>query len=147
MPRPAFELADIFRQSNFARMNPLPRQQLRTMNAITACRTPALGSHVDECGQCGHTRISYNSCRNRHCPKCQSLARAKGLEARKAELLPVEYFHVVFTLPEEIARLAFYSPKAVFDILSVLLRKPCSPSPAIPVTSAPRSASSTFSTP
>jgi hypothetical protein len=117
MPRPAFEMADIFRQSDFARKNPLPRQQRRTMNAITACRTPALGSHVDECGHCGHTRISYNSCRNRHCPKCQSLARAKWLEARKAELLPVEYFHVVFTLPEEIARLAFYNPKAVFDIL------------------------------
>jgi hypothetical protein len=117
MPRPAIELADIFRQSGFARKHPLPRQQRRTMNAITACRTPALGSHVDECGQCGHTRISYNSCRNRHCPKCQSLARAKWLEARKAELLPVEYFHVVFTLPEEIARLAFYNRKTLFDIL------------------------------
>jgi len=82
-----------------------------------ACRTPALGSHVDECGQCGQTRISYNSCRNRHCPKCQSLARAQWLEARRAELLPAEYFHVVFTLPEQIARLAFYNRKAVYDIL------------------------------
>jgi Putative transposase/Transposase zinc-binding domain len=117
MPRPSFELADIFRQSDFARKHLLPRQQRRTMGAITACRTPALGSHVDECGQCGHTRISYNSCRNRHCPKCQSLARAKWLDARKAELLPVGYFHVVFTLPEEIARIAFYNPKTVFDIL------------------------------
>jgi hypothetical protein len=117
MPKPAFELADIFRQSDFARKHTLPRQQRRTVNAITACRTAALGSHVDECSQCPYTRVSYNSCRNRHCPKCQSLARAKWLEARKAELLPVEYFHVVFTLPEEIARLAFYNRKTVYDIL------------------------------
>src|SRR5437588_1600357 len=117
MPRPNFELADIFRQSGFARKYPLPRQQRRTLDAITACRTAALGSHVDECGQCGHTRISYNSCRNRHCPKCQSLNRAQWLQARKAELLPVEYFHVVFTLPEEIARLAFYNQKVAYDIL------------------------------
>jgi hypothetical protein len=117
MPRPVLELADIFRQSAFARKHPLPRQQSRTIDAIMACRTAALGSHVDECGQCGHTHISYNSCRNRHCPKCQSLNRAQWLAARKTELLPVEYFHVVFTLPEEIARLAFYNQKVAYDIL------------------------------
>jgi hypothetical protein len=117
MSRPALELADIFRQSDFARRHPLPRQQSRAIDAITACRTAALGSHVDECGQCGHIRISYNSCRNRHCPKCQSLARAQWLDARKAELLPVEYFHVVFTLPEPLARIAFYNQKTVYDIL------------------------------
>jgi hypothetical protein len=117
MPRPALELADIIRRSGFARKHPLPRQHRRVMDAIAACRTAALGSHVDECGQCGHVQISYNSCRNRHCPKCQSLARAQWLEARKAELLPAEYFHVVFTLPEPIAQLAFYNPKAIYGIL------------------------------
>jgi hypothetical protein len=117
MLRPALELADIFRHSEYARKHPLPRQQARVVDAITACRTAALGSHVDECGQCGHIRISYNSCRNRHCPKCQSLARAQWLQARQAELLPVEYFHVVFTLPEQIARIAFYNRKTVFEML------------------------------
>src|ERR1022692_4328846 len=117
MPRPTLELADIFRHSTFAQKHPLPRQHRRTIDAITACRTAVLGYHADECGQCGEVRISYNSCRNRHCPKCQSLARAQWLEARKAELLPVEYFHVVFTMPEEVARLAFYNRKTVYDIL------------------------------
>ncbi len=117
MPRPSLELADIFRNSLFARQQPLARQQRRTLEAITACRTAVLGQHLDECGQCGEVRISYNSCRNRHCPKCQSLARAEWLEARKAELLPVEYFHVVFTVPEEIAQLAFYNQKVIYDIL------------------------------
>ena len=117
MPQPVLELADILRNSSFARTHALSRQQSRVFDAIAACRTAALGQHLDECGQCGHIRISYNSCRNRHCPKCQSLARAEWLAARKTELLPVEYFHVVFTLPEEIARIAFYNPKTVFDIL------------------------------
>jgi hypothetical protein len=117
MPRPTLELADIFRHSKFAQTHPLPRQHRRTIDAITACRTAALGYHADECGQCGEVRISYNSCRNRHCPKCQSLARAQWLEARKAELLPVPYFHVVFTVPEQIAQLAFYNQKVVYDIL------------------------------
>jgi hypothetical protein len=117
MPRPSLELADIFRNSPFARQQPLARQQRRTLEAITACRTAVLGHHLDECGQCGEVRISYNSCRNRHCPKCQSLARAEWLEARKAELLPVEYFHVVFTVPEQIAQLAFYNQKVIYDIL------------------------------
>ena len=92
-------------------------EQERAIDAIVNCRTAALGGHIEECDQCPYTRISYNSCRNRHCLKCQSLARAKWVEARKAELLPVEYFHVVFTVPEQIARIAFHNRKAVYDIL------------------------------
>ena len=76
-----------------------------------------MGGHLEQCDQCLYTGISYNSCRNRHCPKCQSLARAKWVEARRAELLPVEYFHVVFTLPEQLARIAFHNRKVVYDIL------------------------------
>ena len=119
MSRPAFELADIFRQHGpaYRRRHRLPRQHLRVMRAIEVCRTAALGGHVEECGQCRQQRISYNSCRNRHCPKCQSLARAQWLEVRKAELLPVEYFHVVFTIPEQAAAIAYYNKKQVYDIL------------------------------
>lgn len=87
------------------------------IDAVVNCRTAALGGHVEECSQCAFTRISYNSCRNRHCPKCQSLARAKWVAAREAELLPVEYFHVVFTIPEQLARIAYYNRKVVYDIL------------------------------
>jgi Transposase zinc-binding domain/Putative transposase len=117
MPRPVLELADILRRSTFAQKHSLSKQQNRVIDAISACRTAVLGTHVDECSQCGHIRISYNSCRNRHCPKCQSLARAEWLEARKAELLPVEYFHVVFTLPEQIARVGFYNQETIYNIL------------------------------
>ena len=87
------------------------------MRAIEVCRTAALGGHVEQCGQCDYTRICYNSCRNRHCPKCQHAERAQWLHLRQAELLPVEYFHVVFTLPEEIARIAFYNGEAAANIL------------------------------
>ena len=87
------------------------------MRAIEVCRTAVLGGHVETCSQCAHTRISYNSCRNRHCPKCQNKERAKWLESRKGELLPVEYFHVVFTIPEELARIAFYNQEVVYGIL------------------------------
>ncbi len=87
------------------------------MRAIEVCRTAALGGHVEKCGQCDFTRIAYNSCRNRHCPKCQNRDRAEWLEARKAELLPVEYFHVVLTVPEEIARIAFQNKETVYSIL------------------------------
>src|SRR5665213_573063 len=87
------------------------------MRAIEVCRTSVLGGHTEKCGQCDFTRISYNSCRNRHCPKCQNTERAKWLESRQGELLPVEYFHVVFTLPEEIARIAFYNKEVVYGIL------------------------------
>lgn len=119
MPRPALELADIVRHcgKSYRQAHALSRQQLRVLRAIEVCRTPALGGHVEQCGHCSHTRIAYNSCRNRHCPKCQNRERAKWLEKRKAELLPVEYFHVVFTVPEQIARIAFYNQAAVYKIL------------------------------
>jgi len=117
--RPPLEVAGIFRHYGeaYRASRRLPRQQLRVMRAIETCRTAALGGHVEQCGHCSHIRVSYNSCRNRHCPKCQSLARARWLERRKAELLPVDYFHVVFTLPEPIAAIAFQNQKVVYDIL------------------------------
>jgi len=87
------------------------------MAAIEACRTPALGGHVEHCADCGFVRHAYNSCRDRHCPKCQGLARADWLEARQAELLPVPYFHVVFTVPAPVADLAFHNKAAVYAIL------------------------------
>lgn len=87
------------------------------MRAIEVCRTAVLGGHVEACSQCNFTRISYNSCRNRHCPKCQNTERAQWLERRKAELLPVEYFHVVFTIPEQLAPIAFHNKEAVYGIL------------------------------
>jgi hypothetical protein len=112
-------MADIFQQHGAAyrQAHPLPLRQLRAMRAIEVCRTAALGGHVEECGHCAYTRHAYNSCRNRHCPKCQNTERARWLEDRKAELLPVEYFHVVFTLPEEVARIAYYNPREVYGML------------------------------
>ena len=119
MPRPTVEVADIFRVHGAAYRDThsLPLEQLRVMRAIEVCRTAALGGHVEQCGHCDYTRISYNSCRNRHCPKCQNTERAKWLESRRAELLPVEYFHVVFTVPDQIAKIAFYNKEAVYNIL------------------------------
>jgi hypothetical protein len=118
--RPAFELAGIFRRYGdaYRETHELPLQQKRAMRAIEVCRTAAWGGHVEKCGQCDLTRIAYNSCRNRHCPKCQNSERADRLENRKAELLPVEYFHVVFTIPEAMARIAFYNKEVVCSILS-----------------------------
>ena len=95
----------------------LGRVERRVMSAIVACRTAALGGHVEACDDCGVARIAYNSCRNRHCPKCQGAARAQWLAARQAELLPVPYFHVVFTLPAPIAAIAFQNKAAVYAIL------------------------------
>lgn len=119
MQRPAIELADIVRQHGAAyrTAHTLPVHQSRLLDAIQNCRTAQLGGHVEQCDHCDHIRISYNSCRNRHCPKCGSLARAQWLQQRQAELLPVEYFHVVFTVPEPLARLAFHNQKTVYDIL------------------------------
>lgn len=91
--------------------------QRRVMNAIQVCRTAALGGHVEKCDHCGHQRIWYNSCRNRHCGKCQSLTRARWIEDRQSELLPTSYFHVVFTLPEQIAAIAFHNKRVVYGIL------------------------------
>jgi hypothetical protein len=119
--RPALEVADVFRRYGEAyrqeHAGSLSRDQLRVMTAIERCRTAALGGHVEECDQCQHQRIAYNSCRNRHCPKCQSLARAEWIEDRKAELLNTQYFHVVFTVPEEIAAIGYQNKEAVYDIL------------------------------
>ena len=87
------------------------------MSAIEHCRTAALGGHVERCRDCGHSRISYNSCRNRHCPKCQGAAAKDWLAARQADLLPVDYFHVIFTLPAEIAPIAYQNQAVVYDLL------------------------------
>jgi hypothetical protein len=115
------EVADIFRQLGPAyrqdHADSLSRGQRRVMRDIERCRTAELGGHVEQCDACGHQRISFNSCRDRHCPKCQSLTRAQWLEDRQAELLPVEYFHVVFTVPQEIAAIAYQNKAVVYDIL------------------------------
>src|SRR6516162_10257132 len=116
---PALEVADVFRRHGEAfrqvHAGHLGGVERRVMGAITACRTAALGGHVEQCNDCG--AIAYNSCRNRHCPKCQGLARAQWLAARQAELLPVPYFHVVFTLPPEAAAIAFQNKAVVYAIL------------------------------
>jgi len=119
MSRPLLEVADIFRQhgADFRRTQALSPEQRRVMWAIEVCRTSELGGHLDQCDACGYQRVSYNSCRNRHCPKCQSLARARWLEARLADLLPVPYFHVVFTLPEQLAALALQNQRVVYNLL------------------------------
>ena len=119
MARPLLEVADIFRQygAAFRATHSLSPEQRRVMRAIEQCRTNALGGHVDRCDACGFQRVSYNSCRNRHCPKCQSLAKAQWLEARLADLLPVPYFHVVFTLPEELAHLALQNKRVIYNLL------------------------------
>jgi Transposase zinc-binding domain/Putative transposase len=119
--RPAFELADVFRRhrESYDRANAghLGRVERRVIGAITACRTAALGGHVERCEDCGLTRIAYNSWRNRHCPKCQSAARAEWLASRQAELLPVPYFHVVFTLPPAAAEIAFQNKQTIYGLL------------------------------
>ena len=119
--RPALEVADVFRRHGAAFLRDhaahLGRVERRVITAIQACRTSALGGHVEECGDCGLVRHAYNSCRNRHCPKCQGLARAEWLEARQAELLPVPYYHVVLTLPAAAAEIAFQNKRVVYAIL------------------------------
>src|SRR6201987_524168 len=119
--RPALEVADIFRRHGaafrHAHAEHLGRTEGRVMAGIEACRTATLGGHVERCADCGFTRNAYISCRDRHCPKCQGLARAKWLEARRAELLPVPYFHVVFTVPAPVADIAFHNKAVVYAIL------------------------------
>lgn len=121
MERPKLEVADIVRRYGDGyraeHETSLPSAQRRVMRAIAACRTAALGGHMDACDSCGQQQISYNSCRNRHCPKCQSLARAAWIEQRQAELLDCSYFHVVFTLPEEIASIAYQNKAVVYNLL------------------------------
>ena len=121
MPRPALELQDIFRSHgpDFRRAHAghLSLGQLKVMSAIERCRTAALGGHVAACEDCDHTQIAYNSCRNRHCPKCQGAAAKDWLAARQADLLPVPYFHLVFTLPAAIADIAYQNKAVIYDIL------------------------------
>src|SRR5688572_26840384 len=121
MDRPKLEVADVFRrygevyrEKHGASMSTVQR---RVMTAIELCRTAALGGHLERCDECGHERNCFNSCRDRHCPKCQSLARAQWIEDRQSELLEVPYFHVVFTVPEEIAAIAYQIKKVVYGIL------------------------------
>ena len=119
--RPALEVADIFRAHGPAwrdtQRGHLSLAQLKVMSAITQCRTAALGGHVLRCDGCGVEQVSYNSCRNRHCPKCQSGAAKRWLDARQADLLPVEYYHVVFTLPAPIADIAYQNKAALYGLL------------------------------
>jgi hypothetical protein len=121
MPRPLLEVADIFRDHGPAwrRANAghVSLAQLKVMAAIEACRTAALGGHVAGCTECSHQHIAYNSCRNRHCPKCQGVAARDWLERRAADLLPVPYYHVVFTLPAPIADIAYHNKAVVYDLL------------------------------
>jgi hypothetical protein len=121
MARPALEVADIFRVHGpawrHANAGHVSLGQLKVMSAIERCRTAALGGHVMRCEKCAHEHVAYNSCRNRHCPKCQGAAAADWLAAREAELLPVPYFHVVFTVPAEIADIAYHNKAVVYDIL------------------------------
>ena len=119
--RASLEVADVFRAAGpayrAAHTGHLSLHQLKVMSAIEHCRTAALGGHVEACTDCGHWRIAYNSCRNRHCPKCQGAAARTWLEAREADLLPVGYFHVVFTLPAEIAAIALQNKATVYGLL------------------------------
>ena len=121
MSRPAVEVADILQAQGdrFQEQNQswLGFQQLSVLRAITRCRTAALGGHINRCSRCGHQAISYNSCRNRHCPKCQAQARQRWLAARDRELLGVPYFHVVFTLPHELNRLCQQNPSLLYGLL------------------------------
>jgi hypothetical protein len=121
LSRPKLEIADIFRthgpawrQANAGHVS---LSQLKVMSAIEACRTKALGGHVAACTKCNHQHIAYNSCKNRHCPRCQGPAARDWMAARADDLLPVEYFHVVFTLPAEIARIAYWNKRAVYGLL------------------------------
>jgi len=119
--RPKLEVADVFHHhgARWRRTNAghVSLAQLQVMSAIEQCRSAALGGHVERCEDCGHSRIAYNSCRNRHCPKCQGAAATDWLAARETDLLPVGYFHVVFTLPAEIAPIAYQNKAIVYDLL------------------------------
>jgi hypothetical protein len=123
MARLSLEVADIFRDHGSAwrqaNVGHVSLDQMKVMSAIERCRTAALGGHVTRCGNdaCGHTTIAYNSCRNRHCPKCQGATARDWMEAREAELLPVPYFHVVFTLPAAIADIAYQNKRVIYGLL------------------------------
>ena len=126
MSHPTLEVADIFRRYGEAwrarNAAHLSRGQRRVMTAIEICRTAALGGHVERCDDCAHARIAYNSCRNRHCPKCQWRAAEAWLAAREAELLPVPYFHIVFTLPAVLRPIAYHNRREVRHVMIDLCR-------------------------
>jgi len=121
MSRPTLEVADIVRAAGNRfwehHGSHLAWQHRKVLDAIVRCRTAALGGHRDQCVRCGHQAISYNSCRNRHCPRCQGNARSRWLAERRAELLPVSYFHIVFTLPHELSALALQNKRLLYDLL------------------------------
>ena len=143
MIRPPLEVADIVRTygAAFVRRHGrwLTGLHLKVLRAIAACRTAALGGHLDQCDRCGQRAISYNSCLNRHCPKCQAAARQRWLAKRSAELLPVPYYHVVFTLPHVLAPLALQNKAVVYSLLFRAVGETSSRSPPIPNILAPRS--------
>lgn len=121
MPRPSLEVADIFRVKGTrfreTRQGHLSLTQLKVMSAIESCRSATLGGHVLRCTQCAHQQVAYNSCRNRHCPKCQGRAAHRWLEARQLDLLPIEYYHLVFTLPAAVSDLAYHNKPVIYTIL------------------------------
>src|ERR1019366_162833 len=121
MPRPPVEVADVIRAAGtqfFDRSRGwLSWLHVKALTAILRCRTPLLGAHVDACSRCGYQAISYNSCRNRHCPKCQAQARERWITARQHDLLDTSYFHVVFTVPHELNVLALENPSLFYDLL------------------------------
>ena len=119
MNRPALEVADIVRAhgAEFKQQHPTSREQRRALSSIEHCRTATLGAHRERCDQCEHEVIAYNSCRNRHCPKCQGSARTAWVDKQQADLLPAPYFHLVFTLPEELAPLALQNQQVIYDLL------------------------------
>lgn len=121
MNRPTLEVGDILRKYTPAFLDRydhvLSLDQRRVLKDLAVCRTATLGGHLEQCDQCGQQRIAYNSCRNRHCPKCQAMARARWMAARAQELLPVEYFHVVFTLPDDLALVGLQNPRLVYGLL------------------------------
>lgn len=148
MTKPPFEVADIIRRAGDKFIeryrDSLTWAQLKVLRAIECCRTAALGGHRDQCVRCGHQAISYNSCRNRHCPKCQTNAREKWLCARRQELLPVCYFHLVFSLPHALVPLICQNKKLLFGLLFETVLQRCWKSLPVRPISVRRSAFSPF---
>ncbi|NOQ14987.1 MAG: IS91 family transposase, partial [Methyloprofundus sp.] len=119
LERPQLEVADIIHEygDDYRQAHRLSPMQHGVLNAISHCRTDILGGHIDQCNACGHQHIAYNSCRNRHCPKCQGMDNIRWVKERENELLPIQYFHVIFTLPHELNLLAQYNPALLYTIL------------------------------